>query len=432
MSHSSIAGFLLAAMITFSLSSRFSGNFQHHAYGMGGLCACLAALILFKNLRKSARIQVSTLLILGSLLLTVTYFEGGSFSVVEAVSRNTLLLSMILSVGFLRLLLDLDSTDAELPRGRKAFLNTLLSLGFFGSVINISAPIMLCDRISRERPIDLFTARAATLVFCACSAWSPYFAGAALVLTLVQGVHLVEVLMTGLPFLLMTIAAVYWISIFRSRDKVELFHGYPMLLSKLWVPVALTVSVLATQLFFSEIPILVAISVSAVGLTVVGLIGRLGTTTGIARLREHIRKGLAASANELLLFVSAGVLASGLTAFVDVSQFELGLSDYTYTAACLTLAIMILIAACGIHPIIQISAFTPLVLPIGPDAELLASTYLFAWAMGTAASPLSGTHLVFQGRYGISAWHGALQNWGVVGVMYFVAIGLMGIQVLVT
>jgi hypothetical protein len=92
---------------------------------------------------------------------------------------------------------------------------------------------------------------------------------------------------------------------------------------------------------------------------------------------------------------------------------------------------MILTAAAGIHPVIQISVITPLLLPIDPDPELLAMTYLFAWALGNAASPLSGTHLMLQGRYNIPAWRLAVQNWPYVIPMYFVAIGLLALQTLV-
>ena len=128
------------------------------------------------------------------------------------------------------------------------------------------------------------------------------------------------------------------------------------------------------------------------------------------------------------MFLSAGVFATGLTAFVESIHFQLSLPSYTLQAACLTLASMIAIAAVGIHPVIQISALTPLLLPINPDPELLAITYLFAWALGTCASPLAGTHLIIQGRYGIPAWKGAVQNWPFVAIMYFVGIGLMALH----
>ncbi len=392
-----------------------------------GIVAVLAAVLLFPNLRNSAKIQVGVLFTVGAVLLLYAYSQGGSFSLVNALSRNTVLLTMIMSVGFLKLLLDLEPTKGLLPRGPKAHLNTLISLGLFGSVINISAPIMMCDRLAEEQPVDLFTARSMTRVFCACSSWSPYFGGTALILTLVDNVSLAAVMLTGLPLLLITIVVTHVVALYKHKERVDQFAGYPLAPSKLWLPVALTITVVLTQALMPSLPILVVISFSALLLSSGVLLFRLGLNKGGRALQNHITTGLPRSSNELLLFLSAGVLATGLSAYLATSNFQITLSEYTLSAACLTLAAMIVTAAAGIHPVIQISVLTPLLLPINPDPELLAMTYLFSWGLGNAASPLSGTHLIFQGRYGISAWQGAVQNWPYVVPMYFVAIGLMAL-----
>jgi len=54
-------------------------------------------------------------------------------------------------------------------------------------------------------------------------------------------------------------------------------------------------------------------------------------------------------------------------------------------------------------------------------------TYLFAWNLGTCSSPLSGTHLVFQGRYGIPSWKAAVWNWPYAIVMWLIAVGWLQI-----
>lgn len=423
-----IAGYLLFAMLlvrVFGSTQKLIPKIGLDA-AAGGL-AVSAALLLFSTLRFSAKIQVSILFSIGASLLIYTYAKGGTFSLIEAISRNTFLLTMIMSVGFLKLLLDLELAQGKLPTGAKPYLKTLIGLGLFGSVINISAPIMMCDRIAKEQPIDLFTARSMTRVFCACSSWSPYFGGTALVLTLVDNVSLIAVMLTGLPLMVLTIIGMYFIAIIRHPERVNRFTGYPLSASKLWLPIALTVTVVLTQALIPSLPILVVISFSALLLTAGVMIYRLGLGNGSLRLQKHVVSGLPGSANELLLFISAGVLATGLTAFLSISNFQISLTEYTLSTACLTLAAMILIAGVGIHPVIQISVLTPLLLPINPDPELLAMTYLFSWGLGNASSPLSGTNLIFQGRYGISAWQGAIHNWPYVIPMYFVAIGLMAL-----
>lgn len=432
MSRSDLAGiFLLAMILASALFGENSLITLTMAYPFSGVAALAAGILLFPNLRVSARIQVGLMFGIGSVFLIIAYSRGISFSLIDAISRNALLLTMILSVGFLKLLLDLETTQIRLPRGKKAHLQTLLGLGLFGSVINISAPILICDRLAIEKPIDRLTLRSISQVFCACSCWSPYFGGTALVLTYVQGVSIIYIMLTGLPLLLLTILWAHTYSVFKDSQRIDNFTGYPITLSKLWLPVSLTAAVVSMQALLPSMPILVVISLSALLLSTGVLWMRLGTKGGGRALYAHVLKGLPRSSNELLLFVSAGVLATGLSAFLESTDFELALTTYTLQAACITLALMILTAAAGIHPVIQISVITPLLLPINPDPELLAMTYLFAWALGNAASPLSGTHLMLQGRYSIPAWKLAVQNWSYVIPMYCVAIGLLTLQTLI-
>ncbi|MEM7565001.1 MAG: hypothetical protein AAF353_18455, partial [Pseudomonadota bacterium] len=75
------------------------------------------------------------------------------------------------------------------------------------------------------------------------------------------------------------------------------------------------------------------------------------------------------------------------------------------------LAIIVFSGFAGIHPIIMISSFAPMILTLDPNPNLLAATFLFSWNLGTCSSPLSGTNLVFQGRYHIASWRLAIWNW---------------------
>ncbi len=415
-------------MVIFCLANGLLSHSTPVFYLMGGVCAFFAAVLLFADLGLGAKIQVGLLFLLGISLMLYAHYRGVSISLVEAIARNTFLLTMLMSVGFLKLLLDTEVDKQALPRGRQAFLKTLLSLGFFGSVINLSAPVMICDRIAEEQPVDHFIAGVTTRIFCLCSCWSPYFAGAAFVLTYVPGVKLWQIMLTGLPLLILGIALVYIQSSLNHRERVEKFVGYPVSAQKLWLPVALSICVILTKLVFPHLSILVVISLSCLLLTMASLLIKLGVRISVKRLIGHINQGLPKSSNELLLFLAAGVLATGLGAYIQTTGYQLTITDFEWRNAALLLGGMIIIAAIGLHPIILISALTPILLPISPDPELLAITYLFAWALGTAASPLSGTHMVIQGRYGIPAWQSAVQNWPYVATMYLAALGLMAIH----
>ena len=114
--------------------------------------------------------------------------------------------------------------------------------------------------------------------------------------------------------------------------------------------------------------------------------------------------------------INTGVLENPFTQFDAVTAAEL-------------LAIMVFCAFCGIHPIIMISGFAPMIMTLDPDPNLLAATFLFAWHLGTCSNPLSGTNLVFQGRYSISGWRLAFWNWPYALAMLIVgAIWLQAVE----
>ena len=141
----------------------------------------------------------------------------------------------------------------------------------------------------------------------------------------------------------------------------------------------------------------------------------------MSQLVQHVRYGLPRVVNELTLFLSAGVLATGIGSMIEAGFITIPVVDFDSIVAVQIVGGMVLAGAMGIHPVILISALTPLLLTMNPNPNLLALSYLFAWSMGTSASPLSGTHLVFQSRYGIPGWKGAMWNWPYVAVMFLFA-----------
>ena len=353
-------------------------------------------------------------------------FRGQVVNPLDAMSVNTGLLTMIIAVGFLKLVvIDTRRQPDMLPVGRMAYGQTLVSVAVFGSFINLSAPLVICDRIADTKPIDQFTASSVTRVFSACAAWSPFFGGFAVVMTHIGGVNIVNVMLGGFPFLLASVVMVFVLGVLFKGRKVALFTGYPLTRASLWIPATLSLVVTAFSILLPAISILIVITVAAIALTIVVLLLREGSPTTWDKLRRYVVEQLPQSANELLLFMSAGILGVGLSAWLLTADVKLPFDSFTNVVAMQLLAAMILIAAIGIHPVIQIAGITPVILIASPAPDLLALTYLFAWALGTSGSPLAGTHLAFQGRYQIVAWKSAVRNWGYVSFMYVFACGLL-------
>ena len=423
------AGFLILLMIVVTILTGFEvlpAGFN--PLWVAGIAAWLAALLLFADTSRILKIQVSLILLIGIGMIVYAYQQTAVIDPTNLVSSNTGLMTMIAAVGFLRLVVIPETVQEEsLPTGGKAFLQTILGLNLSSSIINISAPILISDRIHRKRPLQRFTAQTFVRVFCGVSSWSPFFGAMAVVLTYASEASLLWIFVAGFPFMLIGLIGVYIEARLRYPAEVENFVGYPTHLSALKVPAILIIVVITMSWLFPDKSILVLIAISALLVTTSVLLLRHGIGGTIARLQEYSATGLPRIVNELCLFLAAGVLAGGISALILHGVIENPFTEFDSVTAAQVLAIMLLCAFCGIHPIIMISSFAPMILTLNPDPNLLAVTFLFAWNIGTCSNPLSGTNLVFQGRYGIPSWKLAFWNWPYALAM--LVIGVIWLQV---
>jgi len=132
-----------------------------------GVVAFVAVLLLLPDVRKLLLVQALILIGIGVILMILTEQHGGSVNWIDSLSRYTLLLSMVVSVGLLRLvMLDFIDPTSHLPVGKWAYAKTLVAITLFGSVINISGPILVTDRLTLSKKLDLFISSGITRSPC--------------------------------------------------------------------------------------------------------------------------------------------------------------------------------------------------------------------------------------------------------------------------
>ena len=417
-----LAGLLILAMVLITtLNGLFQFSLPFDPTWIAGVASWLAGFLLVGNASRILQVQVGILIVIGLILIFYAAGQGAEINMLGVISSNSGLLSMIAAVGFLRLVAMPDeSEDDRLPIGRRSYLHTLLGLNVLSSIINISAPMLIADRIHRQKPLQRFTAQSITRVFCGCSSWSPFFGAMAVVLTYVSQAQLIWIVIAGLPFTIMGLLLVYSEARIRYPREVDNFVGYPMHLSSLRVPLILVTIVVPGFWLLPETPVLVVIGSSALVVTTLGLLVRNHASV-MRQLGDYVVNGLPRMVNELTLFLAAGVLAAGMSAMIDNGVLVAPMTTFDATTATQLLGLILICAIIGIHPVILISSLTPLILTLDPNPNLLAVTYLFGWNLGTCASPLSGTNLVFQGRYDIPSWKAAIWSWPYVIGMFLLA-----------
>ena len=389
-----------------------------------GLLAWLAAALLVPHLPRQQLLQMAVLLLVGAAALLGGLVLGEAPPWLDLLDTNSGLLSMLAAVSFLRLIaMKREPAPNQVPHGLPAFRQTMLAVAVFGSCINISAPVIIADRLAEKNVLSTLASQSIIRTFSGCAAWSPFFAGMAVVLTYIPDARLAFVMMFGFPFAVLGFLLIVGEARFRFRDRLDEFEGYPINLSSLWVPALLAVCVLLGHFFQPHASILAIIALAALTVCSVGLSFSVGCAAACDKMGSHIAHGLPGMIGELLLFLSAGVLAVGLRTIVSAAHVSLPFTDVFGAFSAGTLLVsMIVIAVLGVHPIISIAVITPLLAPLNPDPQLLAVTYAFAWSLGTCAGPLSGVNLIFQGRYGMPALQIARRNWPFVALMSLFAL----------
>ena len=104
-----------------------------------------ASLILFFTIK-------SKKLILALLFFTIisflySYFNNFYIDIEKSFSVNLYLLTLLISVGFLKLITAPKKDKEELPRGKISFIKTYLGIHLFGSIINLSALLLVADKM---------------------------------------------------------------------------------------------------------------------------------------------------------------------------------------------------------------------------------------------------------------------------------------------
>lgn len=422
-----ITGYSLFIMVLLALLASFGWPLLA---SLAGCFAWFAASRLFVRLFPLQKIQVLVMFALGAAGLVFGQLQGGNPNWwLKALEGNQGLISMLLSVSFLRIVAITElAAKEELPKGRIALWKMLLGVHVFGAVINFSAMVIMADRLATHKKLTRLQALTITRGFTLAAHWSPFFASMGVVLISAPGSSLWKLMPMGLVLAAIGLIVAGWMLL--RNPETEVTSAYPMHWRALILPFLLAVSVLAIHLLKEDIPVLTLVSLLSLLFTLVLLLWRYRFKT-VHYLRQHIEHTLPSMSGETLLFLAAGVLAAGLGSALQAAEFSLQLDHFGPWQAWLLLVTLVSISALGVHPVITIATAGGLFAPWVSDPNLLALVFLMAWALGVSLSPLSGTHLAMQGRYGLSSYAFTRWNLSYVAVLLMVQLAALYVYSLI-
>ncbi len=402
MTRRALAGCLLALMLMMSIAGGLTPTVPGW---IPGLAAWSAGALLWTELSSGQRRQCLILIVVGAAGVAFGRIGGASVDYASLLDKNQAILALIAGVSFVHLATPAASPkDLAIPRGPQAFLQTLLGLNLLAAAINITALMLVSERVSRVRSLGRLELTAFSRTFSLAVLYSPFIGGMALALNQAPEASLFKVAVIGVVLTLFGIGFTYVVAKNRFADSLAGFTGYPLRPDVLWLPGTLAAAVIALRLTWPDVPVLTAIAMLAPLIAFIGVARRAGLDHAGAGLVGHVRVRLPAMSGELALFLSAGVLAVGLTSAFEASGITLPETDFPGLGGAIALLVVILIAAAGLHPIISLSALVPLLGPLGLSPEATVMLYVAGWSIGCALCPFSGTNLILQVRHRVSGW----------------------------
>lgn len=364
-----------------------------------GLCVWWVAAVLVRTESRFQKIQVGIMCSIGVGGLLSAWPGENFHGWLALVEGNQAIVAMLATVSFLRLVARSGAQPGErLPRGADAILPTLLAVHLFGAIINISACFVVGQRISTDGSLTALQAKVVSRAFATAGCWSPLFASMAVVLYYVPHVTVVQVVKVNLMLAATLITFAAWD--LRRDPAAPAFVGFPLHREALAAPLTLSVLVLTLFSLPTGWAILTIIVIAALGCVLM-----LRLTKPWAETRRllwlHIDNELPRMGGEFALFIGATVLASGIAAFAIAHPLPWVVDPPDALAAIPLLCLLVLMTLCGIHPVISVATLASLFPPHLRAPDVVAVVVLMAWSITLGTSPVSGTTLALQGRFGI-------------------------------
>jgi hypothetical protein len=236
-------------------------------------------------------------------------------------------------------------------------------------------------------------------------------------MTLAPSMDFTTVFAFGLPLALL--AGALSVMELGRRFDLDAVAGYSLSPRSLLMPVGMAALVMLFH--YGLTPWLSIVSIITFLLPAVALASNLPRGLGwtLRRVRGHALDRLPAMRGEVSLFLCAGLLTQGLSAFISAATG----SDWTLFAhfgapqAVASFLAIVASAAAGLHPIIGVSVLASMLELEGSRQTLFAFVALASWAVGTSVGPLSGINLSLQGRYGVSGMAMMRHNLGYAGAL---------------
>lgn len=323
---------------------------------------------------------------------------------------------------------------------RKLYAGITGTLFLVTPILNLGSIRIMNDFLEDLKLPSTLSAKGYIVGFSTATIWSPYFASVSLILYYLN-VPFKEFLLYGFGFsLFMLLTGNLMFYFWEKRHPLQIAHSSKVPLDKeqrshLFKLVLFVTSLMSTCLLIEHITdwsmIVIVCLMSLLIPFLFGLFSRVWKGM-IPLLKDYRDRTVSMVNNEIVLFMSAGMLAfalKGTEAMNGISLFLNGLASQSFfLVAAAIILIVFSLTYVGIH---QIAVVGALAMQLnGPDLGMsnnaLAMILLLSWAISTAVSPFSGLNLMVSRFVRLSGNQVGLRMNGI----YLLAITFIGIAII--
>lgn len=378
--------------------SIYSYFFNKDIFIVSGIFAWIAFLIFFPTLQKKRLLII--LLISSFIFLIISYYNSFKINFYEIFVVNQYLITLLIGVGFLRLIATPKNDDLKSPlKGMKSFVKTYFGVHLFASIINLSALILIADKMYKKGYLTNTQIILLTRSFANDAYWSPFFVAFATAVVYMPNLDTSVILVNGVFLATFGFLITYYEVKNDNKNKITDFEGYPLNFSTLALPFCLAFLVLITHYLSPDTKVIVLIALFSFILTFFILTIKSGFQNSFLEMKKHILFDLPKMKAEISLFLVAGMFGVTLSSILIGLNLELPFEIFDWKIASILLAIFIILGFIGIHPLITIAIIGNLLNEV--NHTLLAVTFLMAWSIVISTSPFSGLILTIVSRYNL-------------------------------
>ncbi len=174
------------------------------------------------------------------------------------------------------------------PKGINSFIKTYLGVHLFASVINLSALILIADKMYKKNILTNTQIILLSRSFANDAYWSPFFVAFAAAVVYMPKLNTSIILINGLILSIIGFLITYIEVKNDKKNLINEFEGYPISLSSLYLPLSLAFLVLMTNYFFPNVKVIILISLFSFLLVFVILPIKINMKKAIIEIKTHI------------------------------------------------------------------------------------------------------------------------------------------------